>query len=217
MATLFSLRPLGATDGPAIAELGEQTPDTGAVAFHSRFLHDPIACLLALRPTTVGVVAEAPDGDGIAGFGLMSFGEFQYAGAVRPYAYLYSLSVHPRYRRQGLASQIGSWRVEVARQHFGEDGVIAAAIQSGNIGSLAVAETWSRQRVDRSQAVVAKTRSKPPEPRSGLHVRPAYPADLEDDRGPAGCLLPGLRPVPAGEGAIAGSMAGGGTARVRDP
>jgi GNAT superfamily N-acetyltransferase len=150
------------------------------VAFHSQFLHDPIACLLALRPGTVGVVAEAPGGDGLAGIGLMSFGRFHFEGAVRPFAYLYGLSVHPRYRRLGLGSQIGARRVAIASERFGEDGVIVAGIQSGNIGSLAVAETWSRQRVDRSQAVVAKVRARPPKPRSDLDVRPAGRADLEE-------------------------------------
>jgi GNAT superfamily N-acetyltransferase len=180
MATSFSLRPLVATDGPALAELGEQTPDTGAVAFHSQFLHDPMACLLALRPGTIGVVAEAPDGDGLAGIGLMSFGRFQFEGVVRPFAYLYGLSVHPRYRRLGLGSQIGARRVAIANERYGEDGVILAAIQSGNIGSLAVADTWSRQRVDRSEAVVGKTRARPPRRMSDLDVRPARSTDLEE-------------------------------------
>jgi GNAT superfamily N-acetyltransferase len=180
MDTSFSLRDMVATDGPAIAALGEQTPDTGAVAFQSQFHYDPFACLLALRPSTVGVVAEAPDGDGLAGMGLMSFGDFQYQGAVRPFAYLYSLSVHPRYRRIGLASQIGARRVELARERFGEDGVVLAGIQGGNIGSLRVANTWSHQRVDRTQAAIAKMRARPPKPLLSLAVRPAGPADLEE-------------------------------------
>jgi GNAT superfamily N-acetyltransferase len=180
MVTSFSLRRMVATDGPAVAALGEQTPDTGAVAFQSQFHYDPFACLLALRPGTVGVVAEAPDGDGLAGIGLVSFGDFQYEGALRPFAYLYSLSVHPRYRRMGLASQIGARRIELARERFGDDGVVVAGIQGGNVGSLRVANTWSYQRVDRTQVAIAKTRARPPEPWRDLAVRPADPADLEE-------------------------------------
>ena len=104
MANNFKLRSLTPADGPAIAALGEQSPETGAVAFHSEFHYDPYTALLALRPSTIGVAAEAPDHDGLVGLGLVSFGECCYEGALRPYAYFYSLSVHPAYRRRGLAT-----------------------------------------------------------------------------------------------------------------
>jgi GNAT superfamily N-acetyltransferase len=179
-ATTFTLRQMTPTDGTAIAELGEQTPDTGAVAFKSQFHVDPYACLLALRPGTIGVVAENPGFDGLVGIGLMSFGEFHFEGAIRPYAYLYSLSVHPNHRRQGLASQIGAWRVARARERFGDEGVILAGIQAGNEGSLAVAKTWSGQRIDRTQVAIATVRARAPHHESDLEVRPATAADFEE-------------------------------------
>jgi GNAT superfamily N-acetyltransferase len=167
-------------DAPALAELGEQTPETGAVAFHSEFHVDPYVALLAIRPNTIGVVAEAPNADGLAGIGLMSFGECRYEEVMRPYAYLYSLSVHPRYRRQGLASRLAAWRVAQAIERSGEDVVVAAGMQAGNEGSIRTAQSWFRQRFDRVQAVVTKPRSRPPSAPAGLVVRPAEGGDFEE-------------------------------------
>ena len=98
----FTLRAMVAADGPALATLGEQTPETGAVSMHSQFEFDPYETLLALRPGTIGVVAEAPDRSGLGGICLMSFGQCWFEGSIRPSAYLYSLSVHPDFRRRGL-------------------------------------------------------------------------------------------------------------------
>ncbi len=179
LATPFTLRELTPDDGPALSDLGEQTPDTGAVAFHSVFHVDPYAALQAMRPGTIGVVAETPDHQGLVGLGLMAFGELQYEGAIRPYAYLYSLSVHPSYRRMGIATGVAAWRVERAGERFGDDGVIVAGIQGGNVGSQRTAESWARQRVDRSKLIIAKTRSTAPRPAPDLDVRPAEYGDLE--------------------------------------
>ena len=49
---MANLRPLTPDDGPAIAALGDQTPETGALAFHSVFHIDPYAALQTLRPGT---------------------------------------------------------------------------------------------------------------------------------------------------------------------
>ena len=162
-----------------MAALGEQTPDTGAVAFHSRFEHDPYDVLLALRPGTIGVVADAPDGNGLAGVGLLCFGECLYEGEQRPLAYLYSLQVHPRYRRQGLASAIAAWRVAAALERNGEGGVITAAIQADNEGSVRAAATWCRQRIEHVKAAVTNMRRTEPD-RRGWEVRPARQDELEE-------------------------------------
>src|SRR4051794_28094875 len=112
MEANVTLRELGAGDGPHIAALGEQTPDTGEVAFHNIFYYDPYATIMALHHDAAGVVVEAADHDGIVGIGMMGTGECQYDGVLRPYAYLFGLGVHPDYRRRGIASQIAAWRIE---------------------------------------------------------------------------------------------------------
>jgi ribosomal protein S18 acetylase RimI-like enzyme len=180
MPAHFTLRELAPTDGPAIEKLGEQTPETAVAAFHSRFHHDPYASLLAQQPSTIGVVAETPGHVGLVGLGLVRFGQCMYEASLRPFAYMYSLSVHPDYRRQGLASQIAASRIETARQRVGDDGVIVAGIQPGNAGSLRTAQKWYSQRLDRTSAGVARVRTKPPRPRSDWVVRPADDSELEE-------------------------------------
>lgn len=181
MQPSVTLREINASDGQKIAALGEQTPDTGAIAFHNIWHHDPYASILALHPNAMGVVAEASDFDGIVGMGMMSIGECLYEGQLRPFAYLFSLSVHPNYRRRGIATQLAQWRVETARKRLGEDVVLFAGIQQGNEGSLRNAAKWSTQRIDgRTTAGFAKMRSSPPAPVAGLTVRPAEAGDYEE-------------------------------------
>jgi GNAT superfamily N-acetyltransferase len=177
----ITLRQIQSDDGPKVAALGEQTPDTGVVAFRNHFLYDPYASTMALHRNATGVVVEASDHDGIVGMGMMSTGECQYNDILRPFAYLFSLSVHPDYRRQGIASQIAAWRIDKARKMLGDDAVIFAGIQKGNEGSLRNAAKWSTQRIDgRTTAGVVKMRSSPPRLLPGLEVRPAEKNDYEE-------------------------------------
>ena len=178
--TTFTLRPMVHADGPALAALGEQTPETGMVSMHSRFERDAYDTLLALRPETIGVVAEAADHPGLLGLCLMSFAQCWFEGAIRPSAYLYSLSVHPGYRRRGLASRLTAWLVGTARERYGNDVVIYAGTQPGNVASQRTMQSWASQRFDRVVAVVKKPRGKAPRLPSGLVVRPAEEPDLEE-------------------------------------
>jgi GNAT superfamily N-acetyltransferase len=171
------LREMGPGDGPGLERLNRETPDTGRVAFFTQFLYDPYEVLRALHPNMVGVVAEASDHDGLVGMGLAHFGECQYEGELLPYAYLNSLSVHPEYRRRGIASRLGLWRAEAARRQFeqaGKEGVIFAGIQGGNTWSLQTAVKWSNGRIDgRSQVGIVRMRTSQPKQVDGLLVRPA--------------------------------------------
>src|SRR6186713_463539 len=180
-ADAIVLRQLMRGDGPAIDRLGRETPDTGAVAFHSEFEHDAYETLMALRPQTVGVVAEAPD-KRIVGMGLVAFGNCQFEGELRPMAYLNSLGVHPEYRRRGIATQIAAWRINEARQHFkaaGREGVIYAVIQGGNIGSVKTATSWDNHVIDgRMSGAAVSVRQKPPKDVDRLEVRPARDDEL---------------------------------------
>jgi GNAT superfamily N-acetyltransferase len=176
----FTLRAMVPSDGPALAALGEQTPETGMVSMHSRFEFDPYETLLALRPGTIGVVAETSDHAGLVGMCLIDFGECWFEGTIRPSAYVYSLSVHPDYRRRGLGSRLTIWLVGATKERHGEDVVIYAGTQPGNVASQRTMESWATQRFDRVAAVVQKPRSKPPKAPSGLTVRPAEAGELEE-------------------------------------
>ena len=176
------VRRLEPTDGPAIDRLGRETPDTGAVAFYSEFHHDAYETLMALHPGSVGVVAEAPD-QRLVGMGLVAFGECQFEGEIRPSAYLNSLGVHPDYRRRGIASRIAAWRVNEANDRFkadGREGVIFAAIQGGNLGSVKTAGSWSTEVIEgRTGGAVVGVRRKPPSPVGGVEVRAARRDELD--------------------------------------
>jgi GNAT superfamily N-acetyltransferase len=176
----FTLRAMVPTDSEALASLGEQTPETGIVSMHSRFELDPYETLLALRPETIGVVAETADRPGLVGTCLMSFGRCWFEGAIRPSAYLYSLSVHPDYRRQRLASRMTAWLVSAAHERYGDEVVIYAGTQPGNIASQRTMQSWARQRFDRIVGIVKKPRAKAPGPISGWVVRPAEERELEE-------------------------------------
>src|SRR5687768_7744698 len=184
MESKINLRELQPTDGPDINLLHSQTPDTGAVAFHTQFHHDPYTTLTLLHPHMRGVVAEAEGHEGLVGMGLVNFGECQFQGDVYPSAYLNSLSVHPDFRRMGIATRLAQWRVEAARDHFTQqvtDGVIYAGIQGGNTGSISTAAKWSTQRLDDVNRLgIAKVRTKRPRPVDDLRVRRATPNDLEE-------------------------------------
>ena len=170
------------TDGPAIDRLGRETPDTGAVAFFSEFQQDVYETIVALRPGTVGVVAEAPD-KRLVGMGLVSFGTCQFEGELRPSAYFNSLSVHPEYRRRGIAARIGAWRFNEAREHFqeaGTEGVIYAGIQGGNVGSMKTAASWSNQLIEgRMTGAAINVRQQPPKAIDGMEVRSAGDGELD--------------------------------------
>jgi GNAT superfamily N-acetyltransferase len=176
----FTLRPVEPGDGPAIGQLSAQTPDTGIVSFASQYHYDPYAILMALHPHTIGVVAQVQHQQGIVGLGLVSFGECRFEQQQRRFGYLNTLNVHPDFRRQGIAKALANWRFEKAQAEVGEDGVIYASIQTGNTGSRRTAARWATQTLESCTKVCAiPMRTKAPTPLSGVEVRPAQAAELE--------------------------------------
>lgn len=173
------IRQMQPADGQALAALFAHSPDGGRFAIAARYHIDPYLAMHALDPGVVGVVAERPSTGDLVGMGLVQLGACCVGGEKRPYALLTSLMVHPDYRRQGIASRLAQWRVDYARQRFGEDVLLLAFIQQGNDPSLAVAQTWAQQIGGELQSSLMRVRSKPPRPVAGVIVRAAQPADLE--------------------------------------
>ena len=161
MALEYSLRTLEKTDGQAMAELDRQSPDTGAVAFSTVYLRDPYESLMLLHPGAIGVVATVAERPGIVGMGIMSPGRCNFESKLLPFAYLFSITVHPEYRRRGIASRIYSWLIDTARDASGDETIIIAGIQSGNEGSLRTARSWSTSLEQRARTFMTPMRRRP--------------------------------------------------------
>lgn len=176
--THFVLRPLEPADGPTVATLFEQTPDAGQITFTTRFTIDPYLALTALRSDTAGVVAMIPDTGRIVGMAMVDLSHRWVEGEIRPCALLNTLKVHPDYRRQGIAGQMAQWRVDYAYQRLGEETVILADIQKGNIGSQQTARRWCRQSIGQHKTVIMRMRDTPSPLPAGITMRPARQEEL---------------------------------------
>jgi GNAT superfamily N-acetyltransferase len=178
----FRLRELAPDDGPAVGRLFDASPDSGMIRFRPLFQVDPYVAL-TYEGEQVGVVVER-DGSsgppGLAGLGLVEFGDVVLRGRQTRYALLHSLVVHPDVRRRGIARSIIDWRLDQARAALGEHAVIAATIQKSNAGSFAAAAKWATQfSAPISSVAMGLPSSAPAAPKDGWQVRPASTQDLE--------------------------------------
>lgn len=129
--------------------------------------------------TMAGVVAELDGVPGLAGLGIVSFGDLVLRGERRPYALLHSLIVHPDARRRGLATAIIEWRLARAREQVGDDAVTVATIQRSNTGSFAAASRWATQISEPLISHALRPRTTAPAGRPEWRARPAGSADLD--------------------------------------
>ncbi len=179
MTLPFTLRPFEPEDGSAFAQLLLDSPDTGRIHFTSHYQVDPYVALSVRQGDFLGIVAETPGQEGLIGAGLVRFRQAQIEGELRPSALLNTLIVHPRFRRQGIASALVEWLVRAARQRFGDEGVIWASIQRGNVGSVRTVTKFLPQMIpDRLITIPMKMWNKPPKPVPGWRVREASKDEL---------------------------------------
>lgn len=150
MTARFTLRPMQPEDGAALQHLMETDPPSGGMSSTTRFRVDPVRAWQTLKPNIMGVVAEMPGGDGLAGCATVAFSTVQYNGRRLTTALLENLKVHHTQRRQGLGAQLAAWRVDTASARFRQensdgDGVIVTATSTDNTASLATMRTWAGQ------------------------------------------------------------------------
>lgn len=179
LTSKFVLRSMVPSDGPALSILYQASPDTGRIQIAPRYHLDAYVAFAAVRPRATGVVAEMDGFEGLVGAGFVDFGRCSFEGELRDYASLSGVVVHPDFRRKGIASRLAQWRVEFAREHIGDRGVILTNIQEQNIGSFAVAKKWSRQFVGQVTTGAVSMRKKMPEKISGITVRRAERHEFE--------------------------------------
>lgn len=172
MTENIGIRLMQPDDSQALMALEDETADGGMVSFLTRYKHDYYAVQQALRPDFVGLVAESSAFAGLVGVGMMSFGECQFDGEVRPYGYLGGLGVHQDFRRRGIATAIVSELLAIAEERCGPERVIFAGIQAGNEASLRANRKWANQLIrDRERFAISKTLDRPPKGVDGISVR----------------------------------------------
>jgi hypothetical protein len=141
----FSLRELQPSDSLALTKL--LTEFDGDM--NTRFQVDPYTAIISgTEYHTKGVVVETVGYDGFVGMGTVRFGRVQFNGSILPFAFLDGLKVQKEFRGNGLGLQIASWRIQQARNEFGDGCVIGTGMLHDNHASHAVASKWCREFVE---------------------------------------------------------------------
>lgn len=174
----FKLRALQPSDSPALAKL--ITEFDGGMT--TRFLADPYTAIISgTEYRTLGVVVEVTGYEGIVGMGTVRFGKVQYNGDVLPLAFLDGLKVHKDFRGQGLGYQIASWRIQQARDAYGDNCVIATGMLRDNHASQAVAQKWCREFIEPAFEIrLVPTLERQPKSLAEISVRGIDSAEYEE-------------------------------------
>jgi ribosomal protein S18 acetylase RimI-like enzyme len=134
LRTPFAIREAEPADQEELAALERAAPESGRLALQVD-LGVGYLELAARYPGVRSYLALAPDTQRIVGMLFSSLAPTQLNGAVVPGTYLFSLRVHPAWRRRGIASALLAHARERARTEAGA--VVAwAAIVDGNDTSL---------------------------------------------------------------------------------
>ncbi|HSK65927.1 MAG TPA: GNAT family N-acetyltransferase [Anaerolineales bacterium] len=165
-------------DAPAVSQL--ITEFDGDLT--TRFLVDPYQAIwFGTDFQTLGVVVECEGVDGLVGMGTVRFGEVQFNDERLPFAFLDGLKVKSEFRGQGLGYRIAQWRIQQAREVFGDRCVLATGMLYDNYASHAVAAKWCREFAESAlHVMVLPVRSSPPTPLSGMTVREIEPQEYEE-------------------------------------
>ena len=138
----FTLREIQPTDSNCLANL--ITDFDGDLT--TRLLVDPYqAIVFGTENRTTGVVVEEKGMDGFIGMGTVRFSKAQFNDQILPFVFLDGLKVRPEFRGQGLGYQIANWRLQRAREEFGDQCVIGTGLLHDNHASHAVANKWCRE------------------------------------------------------------------------
>jgi predicted N-acetyltransferase YhbS len=174
----FKLRAMQPSDSASIAKLitefdGDMT---------TRFLLDAYTAITAgTEYHTLGVVAECEGHDGFVGMGTVRFNQVQYNGEILPLAFLDGLKVHRNFRGQGLGYQIASSRIQMAREAYGDQCVIATGMLQENLASYAVARKWCREFIEPAfDVLIIPMRKNPPKPLDGIIIHEIETHEYEE-------------------------------------
>ena len=174
----FKLRAMQPSDSASVADLitefdGDMT---------TRFLLDAYTAITSgTEYHTLGVVVECAGYDGFVGMGTVRFNKVHYNGEILPHAFLDGLKVHKNFRRHGLGYQIAEWRIQQAREAYGDKCVIATGMLQENLASHAVARKWCREFIEPAlDVLITPTRKQPPKPLAGINVHEIESHEYEE-------------------------------------
>ena len=174
----FTLRELQPTDSPALTKL--LTDFDGDLT--TRFLVDPYDAIIhGTENRTRGVVVETAGYESLVGMGTVRFSKVQFNGELLPLAFLDGLKVQKEFRGHGLGYQIASWRIQKAREEFGDHGVIGTGMLHDNHASHAVAAKWCREFAESAfEARFVSMLQTKPRTLSGVTVREIESSEYEE-------------------------------------
>jgi predicted N-acetyltransferase YhbS len=174
----FMLRTLQPSDSSALIKLisefdGDMT---------TNFQVDPYTAIISgTEHRTVGVVVDCAGYDGLVGVGTVRFSHVQFNSEILPLAFLDGLKVHKDFRGQGLGYEIASWRIQQARQAYGERCVIATGMLNDNHASHAVAQKWCREFIESAvEVLVMPLRKRAPKALDGIIVHELEKREYEE-------------------------------------
>ena len=174
----FTLRELQPSDSPALIKLITEFDDD----LTTRFLVDPYQAIVSgTENRTRGVVVECAGYDGLVGMGTVRFSTVQFNDEILPLAFLDGLKVQKEFRGKGLGYQIASWRIQKAREEYGDRCVIGTGMLHDNHASHAVATKWCREFAESAVDVrFVPTLSRRPKSLAGVEVREIAPREYEE-------------------------------------
>jgi hypothetical protein len=177
-AQRFTLRELQPSDSPALVKLITEFDDD----LTTHFLVDPYSAIISgTENRTRGVVVECDGYDGLVGMGTIRFSKVQYNDEVLPLAFLDGLKVQKDFRGNGLGYQIAGWRIQRAREEYGDQCVIGTGMLHDNHASHVVASKWCREFAESAVDVrFVSTLTRRPKSPAGVKVREIDSEEYEE-------------------------------------
>lgn len=174
----FTLREFQPSDSAGIGKLITEFADD----LTTRFQVDPYAAIVyGTESRTTGVLVEAPGHDGFIGMGTVRFSKVIFNGQILPLAFLDGLKVKEEFRGQGLGYQIARWRIQKAREEYGDQCVVGTGMLHTNQASHAVAAKLCREFAESAIEVrLVPMLNRQPRPKPGITVRKIERQEFEE-------------------------------------
>ncbi|HVO43346.1 MAG TPA: GNAT family N-acetyltransferase [Aggregatilineales bacterium] len=172
----YHLREMEPRDSAAYTQLMASSPDTGLITIQVMFKMDPYEMLMQRRIGQAVVVAETPDGR-VVGTGAADARPIWFEGHPVQAVHMHSLLVAPDFRQHGVATALVQWRIQWAREHYGENVLIFAEIQQSNLASFRNAAKWATGFGTQRESGFLRTYPRTPKPIPGVEIREAHEED----------------------------------------